>query len=126
MNSLYCDELIEHYKSSLFRKSIMEPTSTIEHSNPSCGDKVSLSFVLTNDIIQDIGFQGTGCIISQAAISLLCEHVLGQKIDFILNLTSHDILQLIGIDLGPVRIHCALLGLQALQKSLQELNAKVP
>ena len=116
MSSLYQDELIEHYKQSQFRKVITHPTITYGELNPACGDKIDVMIELNQEaIITDIGFQGSGCVISQAAISMLCEEILGKSADAVLKLQAHDILQLIHIELGPVRAKCATLSLQVIQ-----------
>ncbi|MBM3886506.1 iron-sulfur cluster assembly scaffold protein [Candidatus Dependentiae bacterium] len=118
MSSLYHDELIEHYKKSPHRKVITNPSTFYGELNPSCGDKIEVMLVINNNVITDIGFQGSGCVISQAAISMLCDTVLGKNIDAALKLGHDEVLQLINIELGPVRSKCALLGLQVLQQSI--------
>ncbi len=116
MSSLYQDELIEHYKQSQFRKIITDPTITYGELNPACGDKIDVMIKVDHaSNITDIGFQGSGCVISQAAISMLCEEILGKSTEAVLNLNTHDILQLVRIELGPVRAKCATLSLQVVQ-----------
>lgn len=120
MSTLYHTELIEHYKTSPYRKKIKAPTITSSALNPACGDEISISLSVHNEVITDIGFEGTGCVISQATTSILCEEILGKNINTVPKLNSHDILQLIKIELGPVRVKCALLSLQVLQSGLIE------
>jgi nitrogen fixation NifU-like protein len=118
MSSLYHDELIEHYKRSQYRKIITNPTIQHGELNPSCGDKIEVMVVIQNNIIADIAFQGSGCVISQAAISMLCEESLGKNIDVVLKLSHDDILELVNIELGPVRAKCATLSLLVLQSGI--------
>lgn len=125
MNSLYHAELIEHYKTSPYRRVIAVPTVQFSDLNPSCGDKLTVMMILDASTIVSIAFQGSGCVISQAAMSMLCEHVEGKRIDDALKLDSGDILSLINIELGPVRIKCATLGLQVVQQAIKTWQNKL-
>jgi nitrogen fixation NifU-like protein len=46
---------------------------------------------------------------------MLCEHVEGRTLDEIKALTREDVLEMLGIELGPVRLKCALLALKTLK-----------
>jgi nitrogen fixation protein NifU and related proteins len=124
MSSFYHAELIEHYKTSPHRKIIENPTIEFDALNPSCGDKIAIMVSLKNNVIVDIGFQGSGCVISQATTSMLCDEILGKNIEAVPKLGSHDILQLVNIELGPVRAKCALLCLQVLQSGVSAWHEK--
>jgi nitrogen fixation NifU-like protein len=65
--------------------------------------------------VDDIRFKGKGCAISQASASMLTEVVKGKTLDEIKALGKPDVLELLGIDPGPTRIKCALLGLKVLK-----------
>src|SRR5208282_236805 len=65
--------------------------------------------------VKDIRFQGKGCAISQASASMLTEAVKGKTLDETKALGKQDILNLLGIDPGPTRIKCALLGLKVMK-----------
>lgn len=119
MNSLYHAELIEHYKSSPYRRVIVGPTVHFGDFNPSCGDKLDVSVILDANIIVEIAFQGSGCVISQAAMSMICEQVENKAIEKVLNLNGDDVLSMINIDLGPVRMKCATLGLHVVQQAIK-------
>lgn len=124
MSSLYHAELLEHYKTSPHRKIIENPTIKFDELNPACGDKVEIMVLVEKNLIIDIGFQGSGCVISQAATSMLCEAVLDKNIDTVAKLGHSDILQLVNIELGPVRVKCALLCLQVLQAAINSWHDK--
>ena len=72
----------------------------------------------------DIMLQGTGCVVSQATASLLTQAVKGKVLDEITLLDKQSIMLLIGIELGPVRLKCALLPLQALHEGIQQYQDK--
>lgn len=115
----YQDELFEHFKYPCNKKCIESPDFQAGHDNPSCGDKVLIEGNISNeDRIIDIGFTGSGCVISQAATSMLSEFCKNKTVDEVLALTKDDILDLVKIELGPNRLKCALLCLQVLQDAL--------
>lgn len=119
MNSLYHAELIEHYKSPIYRRVITKPTVQFGDFNPACGDKLDVAIVLDGGTIVEIAFQGSGCVISQAAMSMICEQVENKGIQEVLNLNGDDVLSMINIDLGPVRMKCATLGLHVVQQAIK-------
>ena len=114
------EHLVEHFKYPQNRKRIAEPTFTAESYNPSCGDRIVIDGVITNDTLTNIGFNGSGCVISQATASMLTEHCLGKPITDILSLSKNDILGMVNIELGPTRLKCALISLEVLQKGILE------
>ncbi len=118
--SLFHDILVEHFKNSEFKKTISNPDFSAGQYNPSCGDKIHIAAVIKDNSIQDIGFDGTGCVISQASASLLCEHALNKNLSELKNITRDDILQLVGIQLGPTRMKCALLSLHVLHEGIAQ------
>lgn len=118
MNTLYHEELVEHYKYPKNKKSIHHAHFSANDENPSCGDSISFEGIIENNILTDIGFDGKGCVISQATTSMLTDFCLGKSVDELNNLTEEDIFKLIQIPLGPVRAKCATLSLQVLNKGL--------
>lgn len=122
MHSLYHTELLEHYKSSPYRKKLAALTVSSKESNPSCGDNLEIMLYVVDRIIVDAGFQGTGCVISQAAMSMMCEEIIGKKIEAVLALSDEFIIELVGIPLGPVRKKCATLSLLVIKNGLSALE----
>lgn len=117
------DELLEHFKYPCNKKSISNPDFCASSENPSCGDKISIEgTVLDGKIVDDIGFCGSGCVISQATTSMLTEFCKGKSIDSLLDLKRDDILSLIKMELGPNRLKCALLCLQVLHQALLDFK----
>jgi len=124
---LYQEELMDHYKFPRNKKKIQNPDFSAGDANPSCGDNIYIEGKIKEDKIVELGFDGSGCVISQAAASMLTEKVLGKSIDEVLNLSDKDILEMVGIELGPTRLKCAVLSLDVLKKGLlkfQEKNSK--
>lgn len=78
LSELYQQIIVEHNRSPRNFKQLPHPTNAAEGSNPLCGDQIRLEVALDGDRIADIGFQGSGCAISQASASLLTGAVLGK------------------------------------------------
>ena len=70
LNDLYQQVIVEHNRSPRNFKKLAHPTSHADGANPLCGDEIRLEVELDGDRIADIGFQGSGCAISQASASL--------------------------------------------------------
>ena len=114
-NSLYADEIIEHYKFPRNRGRLENPDITYEDSNPLCGDVIRIDLKIENNTVKEIRFDGHGCAISQAAASMLTEMVEGKTLEEIKKIQKETILEALGIELGPVRLKCALLCLKVLK-----------
>lgn len=123
--NLYQDVLIDHYRNPRNRGILDHPDFKSGEDNPSCGDSVSMYGRVEHGELIAVSFEGKGCVISQAAASMLTQAVLGKKLTQIMSLDAAFMRQLVGIELGPTRVRCALLALEALQKGIQEyLNAQ--
>ena len=109
---------MDHFRYPRNKVPIKNPNFSSGQINPSCGDKVSIDGTVCDNKITEIYFDGVGCVISQATASILTEHCIGKTLNEILDLSKDNILKMIGIKLGPVRIKCALLPLQALQAGI--------
>lgn len=116
--NLYQELLIDHYKNSPHRGTILDAHFSTQMYNPSCGDAVSFQGLVKENIIKELKFMGSGCVISQATASLLIEHMLGKNVSGVVTLDKDFILTMIGMELGPLRIKCALLPLEALQEGI--------
>ena len=116
MDDLYREIIIERYKSPQFR-GVLEPNDySFEDENPLCGDKIRIDVRLGDDKrVKEAAFSGHGCAISQASADLLLESIIGKTIEEIKTLGKKDILENLGIELGPVRLKCALLSLKVLK-----------
>ena len=116
MDDLYREVIIERYKNPLYRGKLDPHDISFEDENPLCGDHIRIDLRVDNQgIIREAGFSGHGCAISQASADLLLESVIGKSTAEIKKLTKEDVLALLGIELGPVRLKCALLPLKILK-----------
>ncbi len=123
MDDLYREVIIEHYKNPGYRGHLDPHDIQFADSNPLCGDHIEIT--LRTDAsgkITDARFEGHGCAISQASADLLIESIIGKPIDDVKQLNKQDILDMLGIDLGPVRLKCALLSLKVLKAGVYGLG----
>ena len=121
----YTDELYKEMILDLFRnprnkRTIDSATSEQRGYNPHCGDDITIQIVRDENIIKDIAFTGSGCAISQAALSLLTEEVKGKKSNDISALTDEDMIAKLGVPISETRKKCALLGLRTLKHMIKE------
>lgn len=116
MDDLYRELIIDRYKSPHYR-GVLEPNDiSFEDDNPLCGDHIRIDLRLDSaGRVSDARFDGHGCAISQASADLLVESILGKTLDEVRQLSKEDILDMLGIELGPVRLKCALLSLKVLK-----------
>ena len=123
MDDLYREIIIERYKEPLYRGELDPHDITFEDENPLCGDHIRIDLrVEENGIVTEAAFSGHGCAISQASADLLLESVIGKSLDEVRRLGKQDILDLLGIELGPVRLKCALLSLKVLKAGVYGLG----
>jgi nitrogen fixation NifU-like protein len=117
MDDFYREEILEHYTHPHHYGRLEHPDITHEESNPLCGDRVRFDIVLDDDgqTVKDVRFSGVGCAISKASASMLSDLIIGKTLDEIKALTKEDVLDELGIDLGPVRLKCALLPLKVVK-----------
>ncbi len=78
LRELYQQVVLDHNRSPRNFKKLPNANRTAEGTNPLCGDEITLYLVVTDDVIEDVGFQGTGCAISQASASLMTAAVKGK------------------------------------------------
>jgi nitrogen fixation NifU-like protein len=119
---IYREFILDHYKNPRNSGSLKNPTFSHREFNPLCGDDITFYVRTRGSAIEDIKFRGTGCAISQASASMLSERLKGRSLEEAMSMTRKDILDMIGISLGPARIKCAMLGLAALKKGIEKFR----
>ena len=118
MDTLYREEILEHYKYPKNKGTLEKPDITYKDTNPLCGDEVQIDIQVKEGKIADICFSAKGCAISQAATSMLTEMVEGKPLEEVKKIGKKEILEALGIELGPVRLKCALLCLKVLKSGI--------
>jgi nitrogen fixation NifU-like protein len=124
MDDLYRDYILEHYRRPHNFGVIEDPSATFEGANPLCGDRITMQLAVKDGVVTDIGFTGRGCAISQASASLLTDEVRGKAVTDVAAIQAVDLLDLLGIEISPARLKCAMLSFDSLQHLLADVGAK--
>ena len=123
MEDLYREVIIDRYKTPHYRGKLDPHDITFEDDNTLCGDHIHIDLrVDKGGRVTEAAFNGHGCAISQASADLLVESIIGKSLDEVKALTKQDVLDLLGIELGPVRLKCALLSLKVLKAGVYGLG----
>jgi nitrogen fixation NifU-like protein len=118
---LYREVILDHYKSPRNHGLLADADALAEGQNPLCGDEVTVSVRLgAGDVVEQVGFEGRGCAISQAATSMLTDLVKGRTAQEVAAMPKEELLEELGIPLTPVRLKCAILGLGVLKLALHK------
>ncbi len=120
-DQLYRELILDHYKSPR-NHGLLDPSDAhAEGQNPLCGDEIAVSLRLgEGDVVEEIGFEGRGCAISQAAMSMLGDLVKGRTAADVAAMPKEELLDELGIPLTPVRLKCAILGLGVVKLALHK------
>lgn len=136
LRDLYQEVILDHHKRPRNCRRPEEANRTADGYNPLCGDKISVYLVVENDIVKDIGFQGSGCAISTASASMMTDSLKGKSLAEVEALFEgfHELLTgkgepdsrvlgklavFAGVREYPVRVKCATLAWHTMQAALQ-------
>jgi nitrogen fixation NifU-like protein len=123
MDDFYKENILDHYRHPRNAGKLERPTHSHEEYNPLCGDVIRMDLHVNEDnIIDQVAFTGKGCAISQASASMLTEMIEGKSLDEAKNIGKEQILDALGIEIGPVRLKCALLSLKVLKAGAYGLS----
>jgi len=137
LDALYRRVIMDHYKKPRNRGVLEDGSHTINMNNPTCGDRIQLTFKVENGIVEDARFEGEGCSISMSSASMMTQAIKGKKVEDALQLSQifsdmmlgkepddsidlGDIEALQGVSKFPARIKCATLAWKAMEKGLKE------
>lgn len=115
MDALYREAILDHYKHPRRKGHLENPDIRHHDHNPFCGDEITIELKVADGTVVDAAFDGRGCAISQATASMLMEEIVGKSLEELKQLDKEYILELLGIEIGPVRLKCALLSLKVLK-----------
>ena len=119
-DDLYREVILDHYKNPHHHGLLDPHDAHAEGQNPLCGDEVAVSLRFDGDTIAEIGFEGRGCAISQAATSMLTDLIKGRTAEQVAAMPKDELLDEIGIPLNPARLKCAILGLGVTKVALHK------
>jgi nitrogen fixation NifU-like protein len=115
---IYAQNILDHYKNPRNKGILNGSSITHAEANYSCGDQLEVDLKIENNCIKDLRFRGGGCAISQAAMSIIGEYVIGKNIDDVLKINEQDIQNHLGVPIGERRRKCSLLNLLTIKNAL--------
>lgn len=121
---LYRENILDHYKNPRNYGEIENPDISYFDTNPLCGDELQMQIKVKDGKADDVKFKGKGCSISLASASMLTEMILGQDMEEVKKIGKKEILDAVGLQLGPSRIKCALLSLKVLKAGAYGLKTE--
>jgi nitrogen fixation NifU-like protein len=132
LDALYQEVILDHYKHPENKGLSAEYDAQVHHINPSCGDEITLNIILDVSMVKSVSWDGLGCSISQASVSIMSGLMIGKDMaeaqvvfdNFVELMQSkgsgnpdesilEDAVALAGVSQYPARIKCALLGWMA-------------
>ena len=110
-SDMYRQQILDHYKNPRNYGELEDPTFSHVGENPSCGDTIRVDVNLEDDgeTIEYVAFSGDGCAISQAAASMLTDELQGMTLDDLAAMDRDDVIEMLGVEISPMRIKCAVL-----------------
>jgi nitrogen fixation NifU-like protein len=143
LDNLYQEVILDHYKNPQNKKLSTNYDAQVHHVNPSCGDEIDLNITINDGAVAAITWDGVGCSISQASVSILTDLLIGKSIadayriydEFVAHMQSkgtitgnedllEDAVALAGVSKYPARIKCALLGWMAFKDASVQAQSK--
>ncbi len=126
MDDLYRDYILEHSRRPHNFGVLESPSAAHEGANPLCGDRITMQLGIRDGLLAEVAFTGRGCAISQASASLLTDEVKGMTVDAAAAYRADDLLELLGIEISPARLKCAMLSLETLDAALADVETARP
>jgi len=143
LDNLYQEVILDHYKHPENKGLNATYDAQVHHVNPSCGDEITLNLSLDGTKIKNLSWEGVGCSISQASVSIMSGLILGKTLleaqtildNFVELMQSkgtgkpdesilEDAVALAGVSQYPARIKCALLGWMAYKDASVQAQKK--
>lgn len=141
LDNLYQEVILDHYKHPLNKGLSDSYDVQVHHINPSCGDEVTLNLSVEGSKIKSITWDGVGCSISQASVSIASDLLVDKDMDEADAITEQfidlmhskgtkegdpevleDAVAMAGVSKFPARIKCALLGWMAYRDAADRIK----
>ena len=139
LDQLYQQVILDHSRERHGSGALDVPDATSHQVNPTCGDDVTLGVRVKDGKIEAVGWEGDGCSISQASISVMHDLVNGADLATVARLEAdfdtvddavlddlEDGAAFEGVSKYPNRVKCALLGWMALKDALAKSGVALP
>ena len=123
MSFRYSEEVLRRFRSPRNAGNIKDADGIGVMGNPACGDVMKLYISVKNGVISDVKFETLGCAAAISVSDLLCDLIKGRSIDEALKITKQDLIRVLG-GLPSPKVHCSLLGIDALHKAVEDFKKK--
>jgi nitrogen fixation NifU-like protein len=118
-NSDYTEKLKDHFRNPRNLGIIENPEAEATVGNPRCGDVMKITLRIKDNVIEDAKFQTFGCAAAVATSSITTEMIKGKTLDEVREMKNQDVVDALG-GMPPIKVHCSLLAIEALNKALGE------
>lgn len=120
-SDMYRERILDHYRNPQNYGELEDSSFSHTGENPSCGDTIHVTVRVDDEgVIEDIGFVGDGCAISIASASLVTDTLQGEHVDQIHEFDRDDVLELLEIDVSPMRVKCAMLAEKVIEAGYED------
>jgi len=142
LDSLYQEVILDHYKHPQHKGLSPTFSAQVSHVNTSCGDEIILNIILENDVITSLTWEGQGCSISQASVSMMTDLLTGKSLEESETIVKsfselmaskgtstgnpeilEDAVVFAGVSKFPGRVKCSLLGWMAFKDASIQAQA---
>jgi nitrogen fixation NifU-like protein len=120
VRSTYNDEVMDRYENPVKYGKMEKYDLKIEDVSTTCGDKIALFIRLNQGKIEDIRWEGEGCILSVVSTDMFCEDAVGKNIESFKELDEVKYIESFPVKISPGRINCVLLPLRAVKRGMKE------
>jgi nitrogen fixation NifU-like protein len=120
---MYSEKVMCHFRKPKHAGEIKGADGVGQVGNPACGDVMKVQIKVKDNKIVDAKFQTFGCCAAIASSDAVCELVRGKTLDVALKLSRQDIVEYLG-GLPDLKVHCSILGTEALKKAVQDYKDK--
>lgn len=121
---MYSKKVVEYFKKPKFSGKLKKFNGYGEKGNLKCGDVMKVYIYVVDGKIKDISYNTFGCVAAIAASEALCCLAKGKKIDDALKITNQDILKHLGTPMPAEKLHCSVLGAEALHSAVMDYKKK--
>ena len=121
---MYTQKVLDHFKNPHNQGEMKDCDAVGQEGNPVCGDVMKIYLKIKNNIIEDVKFETLGCAAAIAVSSDLTDMVKGKTLEEAMKITKDDVVKDLG-GLPPVKVHCSMLGVDALRKAIKNYELKI-
>lgn len=139
LDEFYSDLLLEYSNDTTYQEVIENPDFTEKILNPLCGDRVEISGIIKDGILEKVAYKADGCSISKASVAILCGLMKGKPVEKVKEVIAtyekmiiegktskdtegqlEDAQILKGVSKLPARQRCALIAWEGLKKVIEK------